>query len=129
MPLPRTVDARLTLPSWRRVRRKSEFETAYAQGWRLGDGFFGVIVRPNGAAGARLGLAIGTKVAGNSVERNRIRRVIRESFRVRQLDLPAVDLIVSARARVRAARNPELRASLESLWDKVKEQCAAPPPS
>jgi len=129
VPPPGAGRVRLALPARRRVRRKSEFEAAYAQGRRLGDGFFGLVVRQNRAEGPRLGLAIAAKVAGNAVERNRIRRVIRESFRLRQLDLPPVDLIVSARARVRAARNDELRASLESLWDRVKELCAAPPSS
>jgi len=124
-----SVGARRALPARRRVRRKSEFEAAYRHGRRFGDAYFGVVVRVNRAEGPRLGLAVATKVAGNSVERNRIRRVIRESFRLRQLDLPPVDLIVNARARVRAARNEQLRASLESLWDRVKELCAAPPSS
>ena len=117
---------RLTLPAQRRLRRKSDFEAAYARGRRFGNGFFAVTAKPNDIGGPRLGLAVSVKNAGNSVERNRIRRTIRESFRLHQHDLPPVDLVVSARARAREAAGEELRTSLALLWKKVTEQCAAP---
>ena len=117
---------RLTLPAQRRLRRKSDFEAAYARGRRFGNGFFAVTARPNDIGGPRLGLAVSVKNAGNSVERNRIRRTIRESFRLHQHDLPPVDLVVSARARAREVAGEELRTSLALLWKKVTEQCAAP---
>jgi ribonuclease P protein component len=118
---------RLTLPAELRLRRKAQFEAAYANGRRLGDGYFSVTVSPNKAGIPRVGLAVAVKVAGNSVKRNRIRRLIRESFRLSQLEIPPVDLIVSARARARDASNAELRASLAALWDKVRKQCASSP--
>ena len=120
---------RLGFPPERRLRRKAEFDATYAEGRRFGDGFFGIVARANAAAGPRLGLAVATKVAGNSVERNRIRRLIRESFRLRQRQLPALDIVVSARARVRGAGNAQLTASLDILWGKVTEQCASLPRS
>jgi ribonuclease P protein component len=117
---------RLTHPAQRRLRRKSDFEAAYARGRRFGNGFFAVTAMPNDIGGPRLGLAVSVKNAGSSVERNRIRRTIRESFRLHQHELPPVDLVVSARARARDAAGIELRASLLALWQKVTEQCAAP---
>ena len=120
---------RLGFPRERRLRRKAEFDAAYAVGRRFGDAFFGIVARANDATGPRLGLAVATKVAGSSVERNRIRRLIRESFRLRQRQLPALDIVVSARTRARGARNAELIASLDTLWDRVTEQCASLPRS
>jgi ribonuclease P protein component len=120
---------RLTLPAQRRLRRKSDFEAAYASGRRFGNGFFAVTARPNDIGGPRLGLAVSVKNAGNAVERNRLRRTIRESFRLHQHELPAVDIVVSARARAREAAGPELRASLDTLWKKVTEQCVSSPHS
>jgi ribonuclease P protein component len=117
----------LKLPAQTRLRRKSQFEAVYACGRRLGDGYFSVVVGSNDTGRPRLGLAVATKTAGNSVERNRVRRVIRESFRLSQNEIPAVDLVVSARARVKGASNAELRASLAALWDKVRKQCASLP--
>lgn len=120
---------RLGFPPGRRLRRKAEFDATYATGRRSGDAYFGMVARANGATGARLGLAVATKVAGSSVARNRIRRVIRETFRLRQRELPAVDVVVSARGRARGARNDVLRASLNTLWDKLIESCASLPRS
>jgi ribonuclease P protein component len=111
---------RLTLPAQRRLRRKTDFEAAYARGRRFGNGFFAVTAKPNDVGGPRLGLAVSVKNAGSSVERNRLRRVIRESFRLSQHELPAVDLVVSARGRARDAAGAELRMSLLALWKKVK---------
>ena len=117
---------RLTLPTQRRLRRKSDFEAAYARGRRFGNGFFAVTAKPNDIGGPRLGLAVSVKNAGSSVERNRLRRTIRESFRLHQHDLPAVDIVVSARGRARDATGAELRANLLPLWKKETEQCATP---
>ena len=114
----------LTLPAQRRLRRKADFDAAYARGRRFGNGFFGVTAYENDKGGPRIGLAVAVRAAGGGVERNRIRRLIRESFRIHQHELPSVDLIVSARARVKDAARTELRASLAELWKKVSEQCA-----
>ena len=117
---------RLSLPAQRRLRRKSDFEAAYARGRRFGNGFFAVTARPNDISGARLGLAVSVKNAGSAVERNRLRRIIRESFRLHQHELPALDLVVSTRGRARDAAGAELHSSLIALWKKVTEQCATP---
>ena len=116
---------RLTLPAQRRLRRKPDFEAVYARGRRMGNGFFGVTARLNDEGRPRLGLAVASKMAGGSVERNRIRRVVRESFRLHQHELPAVDIVVSARVRARGAANRELRTQIEELWRKVQEQCGS----
>jgi ribonuclease P protein component len=115
---------RLTLPARLRLRRKRDFEAAYARGQRMGDGFFAVTATGNQTGAPRLGLAVAVRAAGGAVERNRLRRLIRESFRVHQREIPPVDLVVSVRPRARAASGAALRASLAALWKKVGEQCA-----
>ena len=69
----------------------------------------------------RLGLAVAVRAAGGGVARNRLRRLIRESFRLNQHTLPALDLVVGCRPSARAAAAPVLRASLAALWAKVAE--------
>ncbi|MGH8267105.1 MAG: ribonuclease P protein component, partial [Steroidobacteraceae bacterium] len=112
---------RLTLPAQLRLRRRRDFAAAYAHGRRLGDGFFSVIAIPNDLGAARLGLAVAVRAAGGAVARNRLRRIIRESFRLQQRVIPALDLIVSARPRAREVNAALLRESLAALWRKVGE--------
>jgi len=83
-----------------------------------------VIARPNGLGHARLGLAVGVKAAGNAVNRNRIKRVVRDSFRRRQQELPPVDMVVNARIAARSATNAQIAASVAALWARIGERCA-----
>lgn len=116
---------RLTFPPHKRLRRKSEFDAAYARGRRFGNGFFAVTATSNDKQGARLGMAVAVRTAGNAVERNRIRRIVRESFRLHQHSLPAVDLVVSARPQARGTPGAQLHASLAGLWQKLIEHKSA----
>lgn len=69
---------------------------------------------------ARLGLAIATRVFGTAVARNRVKRIIRESFRLHQCALPAVDITVSARDAARSASAAQLRSSLDKCWKRIE---------
>ena len=107
-----------------RLRSKLQFDAIYAGGRRIDDRFFALRVKPNGLAHPRIGLAVAVKTAGNAVARNRLRRQIRESFRLAQFDLPAVDIVVAAKFSAREAPATTLRASLATLWQRVATTCA-----
>ena len=64
------------------------------------------------------------KTAGNAVRRNRLRRQVRESFRLAQHELPAVDIVVAAKFPAAGATAEALRASLATLWQRVASTCA-----
>jgi ribonuclease P protein component len=115
----------LRLPPERRMRRPAEFKRAYAAGKRLGNEFFTVSAQANGLTSPRLGMSIAARILRRAVDRNRVRRQIRESFRVHQLGLPAVDIVIGARAGVLAADNARLRSALEQLWHRIGSACAA----
>ena len=64
-------------------------------------------------------MAVSTRAAGNSVSRNRLRRLIRESFRMHRQELPAVDVLVTARAGARAAyRTARSLRAWRALWQR-----------
>ncbi|MCS3457019.1 ribonuclease P protein component [Aeromonas sp. BIGb0405] len=55
--------------------------------------------------------------------RNRVKRVVRESFRLNQTNLPAIDIVVIAKAGVKEMDNEELFKLLEKLWRTLSRRC------
>jgi len=107
------------LRAGQKLHTAAEFERARRGRERVSDALFVVQRVANEAGEARLGMAVGMRAAGNAVRRNRIRRLIRESFRMHRQELPAVDLLVTARAPAAAATNREVFASLERHWRAI----------
>lgn len=106
-----------------RILTAAGFDAVYSQRIRAMDAFFSINAAPNTLGYARLGLSIGKKAVGNSVARNRVKRQVRESFRVIAAQLPAVDLVVGARNAARTAHNARLRESLDGLWKEIQRRC------
>lgn len=107
------------------MRLKADFERVQGGGQRIADSYFSMTFRPNDLGAPRLGLAVAIRTVGTAVARNRVRRIVKESFRLAQHALPAVDIVVAARARVKGAVSRDLRASLATLWNKVASRCAS----
>ncbi|WP_243040564.1 ribonuclease P protein component [Dyella sedimenti] len=108
------------LPRETRLRRAGDFAALRHASGRFGGRCFSVRYRPNGLGHPRLGLAISKRVSKHAVERNRIKRLVRESFRRIRLELPAVDLMVMAREQTAGLPGPELLAELDGLWKKLR---------
>jgi ribonuclease P protein component len=111
------------LPRTQRLRHAAEFKRLYAQGRRLAADAFTAVVQPNGVGMPRLGLSVAARILRLAVQRNRIRRIIRESFRQHQQSLPALDIVVGLRSSPRDVDNAQLRRSLEKLWQKIHASC------
>ena len=91
----------------------------FKNGQRSADRFFTILFHQNCLNRPRLGFAISKQKVRLAVGRNRLRRLVRESFRLRAAALPAVDLVVLARDATGVAPSGELTASLEKHWVRV----------
>jgi len=96
-----------------RLRRRGEFLQTQQRGRRLHSGDVLVLALASGAARPRIGITVSSKV-GNAVERNRIRRWVREAWRALPGGLPAVDLVVIARPAAREMGLVGARRALEA---------------
>lgn len=107
-----------------RLLKPAEFSRVFKKAIRSSDRMLTILAAPNDQGHPRLGLAISKKNAKRAVDRNRIKRIIRESFRQNQIRLPAIDLVVMAKPQTKSATNSELFTSLEFHWDRLIKQCA-----
>jgi ribonuclease P protein component len=112
------------LPREARLTDKPQFDRVHREGLRVSDGLFAVIAKPNELGRPRLGLAVGIRAAGCAVNRNRVKRVVRERFRQSQQELPPVDVVVNAKPGAGKASRAELAASVAALFARMSQRCA-----
>ena len=104
-------------PPSARVRAKAEFARVFDAGNRRADPLMALHWLADDGP-ARLGLAVSRKVDPNAIGRNRIKRVLRDSFRKLRPQLRAGAYVVVARAAARRADNPALRRAFRSLLER-----------
>lgn len=78
-----------------------------------------VLSKPNQKPQPRLGLVIAKKNVRLAVQRNRIKRILRESFRLNQHQLPCLDFVVLARRNLDSLDNQQLHELFNKQWQKI----------
>ena len=107
-----------------RLHTAAEFGRVFADPARSTDRFFTILARPGGRAIARLGLTISRRAAKRAVDRNRLKRLARETFRL-QRNLPPWDFVVLAKPGAADADKRSLRASLDQHFVRLRNIAAA----
>lgn len=112
-------DARFTRRA--RLANRAGYRYVFEQPVKSSSRWFTVLSRHNGLDYCRLGLVVSRKTARSAVARNRIKRMIRESFRNHQQELKGFDIVVIGRPNLQDTNNAVLRDALKRHWtDLVK---------
>lgn len=105
-----------------RLLKPLQFQSVFRRPTRSIDRYFKVLARENEANRHRLGLAVAKKTCRRAVDRNRIKRIIRESFRHHLIGKPengTMDFVVMSRHETVTVGNHVLHESLERHWQKL----------
>ena len=118
-----------TLPRSARLLKPFDFKRVFQKNVASSDRFFRIIARPSGSGEFRLGMAVSRKVDKHAVGRNRIKRVVRESFRHWRTDLKkqhgtALDIVVLARPDSATICKKQLFQSLDQHWPTLARRAA-----
>ena len=76
--------------------------------------------RPEGMTEPRLGLVVGKKLLKHAVDRNRLKRIVREQFRLRRASLPGVDLVVRLAVKLKPLDGKQIADDIVALFDKLQ---------
>ena len=123
-----------TFPRSARLRTPKQFQATFSQGRRISAALFRLHHRPaeilptvgSAQASARVGISVSKRVATHAVERNRIKRIARDSFRQCRTQLPPGDYVLVGQRDAAGASSESLRAALASLWLRAGALKAVP---
>lgn len=103
-----------------RLPDPAAFSRVFGDARRSRDRLFTVLSRRNDSGTARLGLAIAKKHVRHATQRNRVKRIVRESFRRHLPTLAGLDVVVLAQSTTAQADNGSLFDSLAKHWQNTR---------
>jgi len=107
------------------MRFKREFDRVYKEGVRTRGNAILIVAAPSSHPhGARYGLSVGRKFSKSAVERNRVRRVLREAFRLRRAEFPPLDLVLIPQNAQRRWNTPAAADEMLALVLKAARKLA-----
>jgi len=107
------------LPKQARLLNKTDYNAVFNKSVKVSNSLFLILIRKTNQQPARLGLVISKKVDKRAVQRNRIKRLIRESFRNKSFEV-ACDFVILARAKAAQCNNQQIFESIDELWQQAQ---------
>jgi ribonuclease P protein component len=108
-----------------RLCKQQEYEAVFAYDCAVSGRLFVVRIRPNGLSSPRLGIIASKKALPRAVDRNRGKRLARETFRLLLQNFAALDVVVQLRSGLVKRDNTFARQELQGLFARVDERLAA----
>ena len=105
-----------------RLTKTDEFSSVFNFRKRISATYIVIHYQPNNLNCSRLGLVVGKKVAKRSVDRNYMRRVLRELFRVHQANLQHVDLIIRVQEKFAKSDFEHISKEIDFLLQKINQR-------
>ncbi len=105
-----------------RMNNPGDYSRVFRSGKRIGGGGLTILTVENSVGYPRLGLAVAKKHLKLACHRNRLKRIIRDSFRHNQLEFSNIDIVVLSRAEVKQRDSEQIRTALERHWLTVVTQ-------
>lgn len=110
-------------PAALKLKRSEDFTRVYDEGRRSGDPHLLLFALPRPGHETRAGFSVSRRL-GNAVRRNRLKRLLREAFRLNRHDLPqGLDLVLIPRPREDSTL-ADYSLSLKTLAAKLQRQLA-----
>lgn len=114
---------RFTFGKTRRLLKAEEYQAVFeGSSLKVSNKHMLFLAKPNGLEYSRLGLVIAKKNIRYAVQRNRIKRLIRESFRQYLFKQTNVDTIVLARRGLDQLDNQSVNRQLNELWRRLDQK-------
>ncbi|MBL8502356.1 MAG: ribonuclease P protein component [Rhodocyclaceae bacterium] len=104
-----------------RLRKTDEFSSVFAFRRSLRGRHFDLLYRPGSAATARIGMIVAKKHVRSAVNRNLVRRIVRESFRLIRAHLPKMDIVVRVSTRLERPDRRILRGEIDELLARLTQ--------
>ncbi|MES2636039.1 MAG: ribonuclease P protein component [Pseudomonadota bacterium] len=108
-----------SLPKQAKLIKTDDFSSVFNLRNRIAAPYLVMRFRPNELNSPRLGLIVSKKTAKLAVKRNYMRRVLRELFRLKQHNLPSVDLIVQVQKKFEKTDFSVIKQEFEQLTLKL----------
>jgi ribonuclease P protein component len=106
-----------------RLTKAGEFKQVFQNNSRVSDDCFTLLVGKDQQDRARLGFAIAKKQVKRAVDRNKLKRLVRESFRKQQYELPNTGIVVMVRFNVLKLSRQQIVERLNKHWRRVSKLC------
>jgi ribonuclease P protein component len=117
------IESKRFFAKYRLVNAK-DFQRVFKNtGCKSWDDCLTILARKNEFDYPRLGVTISKKNVPSSVDRNRLKRLIRESFRHHLETLSSLDVVVINRRGVALKTNQDIAAALHNHWLNLARRC------